>query len=64
MYTYYIIYPDPEDNRLRAERVEFVERATALVRSLIENGVDEEDILVADEYDFIYGDTFLLNWEE
>mgnify|MGYP006921153159 CR=1 FL=1 len=64
MITYYIIYPDPEDNRLRVERVEFVERATARVRSLVENGVDEEDILVADEYDFEDGGNFLNDWED
>ena len=64
MDTYYIIYQDPEDNHLRVERVEFTEKATARVRSLIENGVDEEDILVADEWYFIDGETFLDNWED
>lgn len=64
MMCFYIIYPDPEDNHLRVERVEFAERATALVRSLIENGVDEEEILVANENDFNEGDTFLSRWED
>lgn len=64
MYTYYIIYPDPEDNRLRAERVEFVERATARVRSLIENGVDEDDIVVAEEGMLENAMQFVNNWED
>lgn len=64
MYTYYIIYPDPEDNRLRAERVEFVERATARVRSLIENGVDEDDIVVAEEGVLENAMQFVNNWED
>ena len=64
MYTYYIIYPDPEDNRLRVERVEFVERATACVRSLIENGVDEDDIVVAEEGVLENAMQFVNNWED
>lgn len=64
MYTYYIIYPAPEDNHLRAERVEFTEKATARVRSLIENGVDEEDILVADEGMLENAMQFVNNWED
>ena len=64
MYTYYIIYPDPEDNRLRVERVEFVERSTARVRSLIENGVDEDDIVVAEEGVLENAMQFVNNWED
>ena len=64
MYTYYIIYPDPEDNRRRVERVEFVERATARVRSLIENGVDEDDIVVAEEGVLENAMQFVNNWED
>ena len=64
MYTYYIIYPDPEDNRLRVERVEFVERATARVRSLIENGGDEDDIVVAEEGVLENAMQFVNNWED
>ena len=64
MYTYYIIYPDPEDNRLRVERGEFVERATARVRSLIENGVDEDDIVVAEEGVLENAMQFVNNWED
>lgn len=64
MYTYYIIYPDPEDNSLRVERVEFVERATARVRSLIENGVDEDDIVVAEEGVLENAMQFVNNWED
>lgn len=64
MDTYYIIYPDPEDNHLRVERVEFTERATARVRSLIENGVDEDDIVVAEEGMLENAMQFVNNWED
>ena len=64
MDTYYIIYPDPEDNHLRVERVEFTEKATARVRSLIENGVDEEDIVVAEEGMLENAMQFVNNWED
>ena len=64
MYTYYIIYPDPEDNRLRVERVEFVESATARVRSVTENGVDEDDIVVAEEGMLENAMQFVNNWED
>jgi hypothetical protein len=64
MYTYYIIYPDPKDNQLRVERVEFAKRATARVRSLIESGIDEENILVSEEDGFNNGFTFLNRWED
>ena len=64
MYTYYIIYPDPEDKRLRVERVEFVERATARVRSFIENGVDEDDIVVAEEGVLENAMQCVNNWED
>ena len=59
---FYIIYPSPKNNHLRVEQIEFSERAVTRVRSLIENGVNEEDILVANEYDFNEGDTFLNRW--
>lgn len=64
MYTYYIIYPDPEDNHLRVERVEFVERAMARVLSLIENGVDKDDIVVAEEGMLENAIQFMNNWED
>lgn len=64
MYTYYIIYPDPENNHLRAERVEFVERAMARVLSLIENGVDKDDIVVAEEGMLENAIQFMNNWED
>ena len=64
MYTYYIIYPDPEDNHLRAERVEFVERAMARVLSLIENGVDKDDIVVAEVGMLENAIQFMNNWED
>ena len=61
---FYIIYPDPEDNHLRVEVVETAKRATARVRYLIENGVDEEDILASEENGFNDGFTFLNRWED
>lgn len=61
---FYIIYPDPEDDHLRVECVKLAKRATARVRSLIENGVDEEDILVSEENGFNDGFTFLNRWED
>lgn len=64
MDTYYIIYQDPEDNHLRVERVEFTEKATARVRSLIENGVDEDDIVVAEEGMLENAMQFVNNWED
>ncbi len=59
---FYIIYPDPKNNHLQVEQIEFSERAVTRVRSLIENGVNEEDILVANENDFDEGDNFLNKW--
>lgn len=60
---FYIIYTDPTDNQLRVERVELAKRATARVRSLIESGIDEENILVSEEDGFNNGFTFLNRWE-
>ena len=59
---FYIIYTDPTDNQLRVERVKLAKRATARVRSLIESGIDEEDILVSEEDGFNNGFTFLNKW--
>lgn len=61
---FYIIYTDPTDNQLRVERVKLAKRATARVRSLIESGIDEEDILVSEEDGFNNGFTFLNKWED
>lgn len=61
---FYIIYTDPSDNKLRVECVELAKRATARVRTLIESGIDEEDILVSEESHFNNGFTFLNKWED
>lgn len=61
---FYIIYTDPADNQLRVECVELAKRATARVRSLIESGIDEEDILVSEWESFNNGFTFLNRWED
>lgn len=59
---FYIIYTDPTDNQLRVERVSLAKRAIARVHSLIESGIDEEDILVSEEDGFNNGFTFLNRW--
>lgn len=61
---FYIIYTDPADNQLRVECVELAKRAIARVHSLIESGIDEEDILVSEESHFNNGFTFLNRWED
>lgn len=60
---FYIIYPSPKNNHLRVEQIEFSERAVTRVRSLIESGVDEENILISEEDGFNNGFTFLNRWE-
>lgn len=61
---FYIIYTDQKDNQLRVERVSLAKRAIARVHSLIESGIDEEDILVSEESHFNNGFTFLNKWED
>lgn len=60
---FYIIYQDPNDNQLRVERIKTAKRATSRVHSLIESGIDEENILVSEEDGFNNGFTFLNRWE-
>lgn len=60
---FYIIYTDPADNLLRVERIKSAQKAIARVHSLIESGIDEENILVSDEFNFNNGFTFLNKWE-
>lgn len=60
---FYIIYTDPSNNQLRVECVKLAKKATARVRSLIESGIDEENILISEEDGFNNGFTFLNRWE-
>ena len=60
---FYIIYTDPADNLLRVERIKSAQKAIARAHSLIESGIDEENILVSDEFNFNNGFTFLNKWE-
>ena len=64
MITYYVVYPGPDDNRLRAERIDFTEVAVRRVKELVGLGIEEDEILIAQDNEFSTADDFISKLED